>query len=48
MQQKLGMVVLTNGDNGLEIETALVPIVFGHDYAFARAAPICHAAHAER
>lgn len=28
------MVVLTNGDNGLEIATALVPVVFGHHYAF--------------
>lgn len=34
LQQELGLVVLTNGDNGLEIATALVPIVFGHDYSF--------------
>ena len=34
LQQELGLVVLTNGDNGLEIATALVPIVFGHKYSF--------------
>jgi CubicO group peptidase (beta-lactamase class C family) len=34
LQQKIGMVVLTNGDNGLEIATALAPIVFGHNYSF--------------
>lgn len=34
LREKLGMVVLTNGDNGLEIATTLVPIVFGHDYPF--------------
>lgn len=34
LQHELGMVVLTNGDNGLEIATALVPIVFGRDYSF--------------
>lgn len=34
LREELGMVVLTNGDNGLEIATALVPIVFGQDYRF--------------
>ena len=34
LQQQTAMVVLTNGDNGLEIATALVPIVFGHAYPF--------------
>lgn len=34
LQQGLAMVVLTNGDNGLEIARSLVPIVFGKDYAF--------------
>lgn len=34
MTQDVGMVVLTNADNGLEVATALVPVVFGRDYAF--------------
>lgn len=34
VEHGIGMVVLTNGDNGLELATALVPIVFGHDYPF--------------
>lgn len=34
LQQQTAMVVLTNGDNGLEIATALIPIVFGHAYPF--------------
>jgi CubicO group peptidase (beta-lactamase class C family) len=34
--QDVGMVVLTNADNGLEIATRLVPVVFGHDYPFLR------------
>jgi CubicO group peptidase (beta-lactamase class C family) len=31
-----GLVVLTNGDNGLELATALVPRVFGGEYPFLR------------
>lgn len=34
LQQGIAMVVLTNGDNGLDIARSLVPIVFGKDYAF--------------
>lgn len=34
VSRNLGMVVLTNGDNGLEVATALVPIVFGRHFAF--------------
>jgi len=30
----LGIVVLTNGDNGLELATRLVPAVFGTAYPF--------------
>jgi CubicO group peptidase (beta-lactamase class C family) len=30
----LGLIVLTNSDNGLELATALVPQVFGHEYPF--------------
>ncbi len=32
--RNLGMVVMTNADNGLELATALVPAVYGRDYAF--------------
>ena len=34
VRQGLGFVVLTNGDHGLELATALVPLVFGVDYPF--------------
>jgi CubicO group peptidase (beta-lactamase class C family) len=32
----LGLVVLTNGDNGLELAASLVPAVFGNQYSFLR------------
>ena len=33
-KQNLGLVVLTNGDNGLEVATRIVPLVFGKNYDF--------------
>ncbi|MCB1033011.1 MAG: beta-lactamase family protein, partial [Acidobacteria bacterium] len=34
VDQGLAFIVLTNGDNGLELATSLVPMVLGRDYAF--------------
>lgn len=36
VSRALGLVVLTNGDNGLELATALVPLVLGRQYSFLR------------
>ena len=36
IDRSMALVVLTNGDNGLELATALVPKAFGREYPFLR------------